>query len=36
MKKILLGGMLGLLMCMSCTEQPVKQDFIDQIKGGSK
>ena len=28
MKKILLGGMLGLLMCVSCTEQPSKEDFV--------
>ena len=28
MKKILLSGMLGLLMCISCSEQPVKEDFL--------
>ena len=28
MKKILLGGMLCLMACMSCSEQPVKEDFI--------
>ena len=28
MKKILLSGMLGLLMCISCSEQPVKEEFL--------
>ena len=28
MKKILLGGMLCLMACMSCTEQPAKEDFV--------
>ena len=28
MKKILLGGVLCMLMNVSCTEQPIKEDFI--------
>ena len=28
MKKILLGGLLCMMACMSCTEQPVKEDFV--------
>ena len=28
MKKILFVGILGLLMCISCTQQPDREDFI--------
>ena len=28
MKKILWAGMLGLLLCVSCTEQYLKEDFV--------
>ena len=27
-KKILLSGMLCLIACMSCTKQPIKEEFV--------